>query len=154
MDLDNSFHVTLADEEAMLAFGASLATRIPLGMVVYLRGDLGVGKTTLCRGFLEAKGHKGNVKSPTYTLVEPYKISDKTIYHFDLYRLSDPSELEYIGWRDYFGEDAICMVEWPEQGEGVLPEPDLDIEILPLQHGRRVKCFANNIKAINVINSL
>jgi tRNA threonylcarbamoyladenosine biosynthesis protein TsaE len=132
----------LADEQAMSDFGARIA-RITQGHgLIFLEGDLGMGKTTLSRGIIRGLGHVGAVKSPTFTLVEPYEIGDIRAFHFDLYRLVDPEELEFLGIRDYFEDDALCLIEWPEKGAGFLPKPDLTITISPQDSGRSLKILS------------
>ena len=119
----------IPDDAAMQAFGGELARTCTGQTVVHLCGELGAGKTTLARGFLRGLGHKGKVKSPTYTLVEPYQIEGRKIYHFDFYRLNEPEELEYMGIRDYLVNDSICLIEWPERGENLTPAPDIIIQL-------------------------
>lgn len=130
--------IFLEDEASMEAFGATLADFMQNGGLVTLSGNLGAGKTTLTRGFMHAIGHKGAVKSPTYTLVEPYDINGRSIMHFDLYRLSDPEELEYLGFRDYLDGSTLCLIEWPEKAKNFLPEPDLAIDIDVVKGGRQI----------------
>ncbi len=115
--------------EAMEALAARLAAQCEPGTCLFLQGELGAGKTTFVRGFLRQAGYQGTVKSPTYTLVEPYEIAGKTFYHFDLYRINSDEELEGIGLRDYFDGRSICLVEWPERGGALLGKPDLLIRI-------------------------
>ena len=130
----------LASEYQQLALATRLAKAVRPGSVIYLQGELGVGKTTLVRGFLQGLGYQGNVKSPTYTLVEPYQITGQRIYHFDLYRLADPEELEYAGGRDYFDGQAISLIEWPEKASGYLPPADLVCQLRHEPPGRALEC--------------
>ena len=141
------FSLFLRDEDATLAFGHTLASCLSAGMVVFLDGDLGAGKTTLTRGILRGRGFGGSVKSPTYTLVEPYTLpcvdglnvkSNLYFYHFDLYRFNDPTEWEDAGFRDYFNADSICFIEWASQASGQLPTPDWIIRLQPEGSGRRI----------------
>lgn len=133
------YHISLADEAATEQLGRELAARVQAGsngVVVFLTGNLGMGKTTLSRGLIRGLGHQGAVKSPTYTLVEPYEHVTPVTYHFDLYRLGDPEELEFMGIRDYFSQDRVCLIEWAERGHGVLPGPDLIIRLERQGDGR------------------
>ena len=129
----------LQTENETMELGATIATLLPVGGVVCLHGDLGAGKTTMVRGLLRSLGFTGTVKSPTYTLVEPYRINDRDIYHFDLYRLGDAEELEYLGIRDYFRPDALCLIEWPEKGAGFIPKADLNVTLAYSKQARQVK---------------
>jgi tRNA threonylcarbamoyladenosine biosynthesis protein TsaE len=146
----------VADEAAMYTLAATFAEQLCAGDIVYLAGDLGAGKTTFVRGILRALGYQGVVKSPTYTLVEPYtfgheqtsqqsstgakSISEQPfwVYHFDLYRLGDPEELAYLGGRDYFANDSICLIEWAEKALNYLPEANKTIYIEHLSEGRAI----------------
>ncbi|MEX0430898.1 tRNA (adenosine(37)-N6)-threonylcarbamoyltransferase complex ATPase subunit type 1 TsaE [Spiribacter insolitus] len=125
----------LPDEAATESLGAVLQGRRPRYGCVHLTGDLGAGKTTLVRGFLRAAGHQGAVRSPTYTLIEPYELADGAVFHLDLYRLSDPEELEFIGLRELL-DAGLLLVEWPERGEGVLPAPGLRVHLALSGSGR------------------
>lgn len=117
--------IILANEQATLALGKTIAKQLQAGQLLFLSGDLGSGKTTLVRGLLQALGYQGMVKSPTYTLVESYDVNGQHICHFDLYRLEQAEELEMIGIRDYLSNDNICLVEWPERALALLPTADI-----------------------------
>jgi len=132
----------LADEAATLALGVEIAAALHLGLIVFLRGNLGAGKTTLARGILRGLGYQGKVKSPTYNLVELYKISRLYFYHFDFYRFNDPIEWEDAGFREYFNAESICLVEWPEKARGLLPAADLEILLGITETGRNVEIQA------------
>jgi tRNA threonylcarbamoyladenosine biosynthesis protein TsaE len=141
--------IFLPDEQATIRAGAALAGVCEEGAVVWLNGALGAGKTTLSRGWLQELGHSGAVKSPTYTIVEPYALPCGEVYHFDLYRVSDPEELELLGIREYFTAMYLCLIEWPEKAEGLLPAPDLSITLSLVQSGgREMKISAHSERAI------
>jgi len=132
--------ILIESSNAMEAFAARLAGTLQAPALVFLEGDLGVGKTTFVRGYLRALGYQGHVKSPTFTLVESYTLASYKIHHFDLYRLSDPEELEFMGIREYLSSDAICFVEWPEKGNPLLHSPDLTIKIEHAKEKRWLDC--------------
>ena len=153
----------IAEEHDMLAFGARLAVCVTrtadkhsascvsnAGVVIFLHGELGAGKTTLVRGFLRGLGYHGKVKSPTYTLVESYQFGSYQAYHFDLYRLVDPQELEYIGLRDFLENAAIFLVEWPERGAGHLPPPDLDVHIDYAGTARQIILMPHSVRGTEI----
>lgn len=145
----------LPTEKDTLELGAKLATACPAKCMIFLQGELGAGKTTLVRGFLQSLGYQGLVKSPTYTLVETYHINDQTIFHFDLYRLTDPEELNYIGLEDYLNEPAaIIIIEWPEHGKNRLPPTDLTCYIETVSKGRRIRILANSILGQKIIQNI
>ena len=152
--------IFLADEHDTITFGQTLAKFCPPGLNIYLYGDLGAGKTTLVRGLIQSFLPETKVKSPTYTLVEGYDLTDSKqnphklnhIYHFDLYRLGDPEELEYLGGRDYFSGDAVCLIEWPQRGEGWLAKPDIEVSLNYQVDGRTIELKGITEKGQSLIN--
>lgn len=138
----------------MLNLGAYMSRCLRPGTTVYLQGDLGAGKTTLSRGILRGLGHEGAVKSPTYTLVEPYQPGEFVVYHFDLYRLADPAELDYMGIRDYFDAASVRLVEWPDRGRGFLPPADLVVTIEAESGGRLLTLAAATMTGSRVVELL
>jgi tRNA threonylcarbamoyladenosine biosynthesis protein TsaE len=139
-----SLDLKLPDPPATEALGRSLAAGAAPGRVLHLRGDLGAGKTTVVRGLLRGLGYAGRVKSPTYTLVEPYEVSSLHFYHFDFYRLKDKAEWEQGGFREYFGAHAMCAVEWPERAGAMLSPPDLEVSLFFDGEARRAQVEARS----------
>ena len=141
--------INSSDETELL--GAALAKALPKQCLLFLYGDLGAGKTTLVRGLLRAAGHRGVVKSPTYSLVEEYHLPAVTVFHLDLYRLKDPEELEWFGINDYLGQEALCCIEWPQVGEGQLPTADVEVR---LRHHGQIRMVEINVLANSLKNKL
>jgi len=145
----------LHSEQELELLAAQIAAASRLDLVIYLQGNLGAGKTTFARGFLRGCGYQGIVKSPTYTLVEPYEISPGVMcYHFDLYRLIDPEELEFSGARDYFDNESVCLIEWPEKAKGWLPKPDLSCTLTYHEQGREISIAAGSAKGETLVAML
>jgi len=144
----------IQDAASMEQLGAQLAAVCVAPAVIYLHGDLGAGKTTLVRGYLKSLAYPGAVRSPTYTLVEPYDTSAGRVYHLDLYRLADPGELEFLGIRDIQAEQGVMLVEWPEQGSGWLPAADLVLSIAYKADGRDVELAANSEQGARILSQL
>jgi tRNA threonylcarbamoyladenosine biosynthesis protein TsaE len=137
-------HLRLPDEAATSRLGEALAAGAERGLVLHLRGELGAGKTTVVRGLLRALGFPGRVKSPTYGLVEPYRLSRLNLYHFDFYRLKDRSEWLSSGFREHFNPDSLCVVEWPERAAGAIAAPDLEIQLSYSASGREADLDARS----------
>jgi tRNA threonylcarbamoyladenosine biosynthesis protein TsaE len=152
--LSHTLTVRLPDEAATIEFGRNLAPLLLPGMVVWLDGDLGAGKTTLARALLRALGHCGPVKSPTYTLVEVYVVSSIYWYHFDFYRFNHPEEFEDAGLGEYFRDDAVCLVEWPEKAAGYVPQADLVLVFRFADGGRELDVVAGSEAGRQCLSSL
>ena len=170
----STLELFLHGEEDTIAFGKELACaiardRVPIkqatelsgnsgleiiGAIIYLMGDLGAGKTTLTRGVMRGFGYEGAVKSPTYTIIEPYEFKKSKIYHFDLYRLADAEEVEYLGAEEYFSPANLCLIEWPEKGLGAIPPADLVIELTQRGVGRSLTCKNQSKKGLKIIKRL
>lgn len=148
----------LHEEAGTIALGAALGQALAPGLAIYLHGDLGAGKTTLTRALVHAAGHTGHVKSPTYTLCEPYTLAlagqPVDLYHFDLYRMKSAEEFLDAGFREHFGPRSICIIEWPENGAPVLPPPDIDIHLAVDGDGRRVELKASTDEGMQCLNRL
>lgn len=143
-----NLQVFLKDSAETELLGALLWQVLPEKCLVFLCGDLGVGKTTLIRGLLTAAGYRGVVRSPTYSLVEEYRLAERNVFHFDLYRLKDPEELEWMGMSDYLNQSALCCIEWPQMGEGFLPKADVTINMIVQGDARliEINILANDVK--------
>lgn len=152
------FTAHLHEEAGTIALGAALARALQPGLTIYLHGDLGVGKTALTRAMLHALGHTGHVKSPTYTLAEPYTVeiagASINVIHFDLYRMTSAEEFLDAGFREYFNQQTICIVEWPEKAEAVLPPPDISISLAVAGEGRDVELQALSDQGVECLNRL
>ena len=146
--------IPLKNETETTAIGAKVASCLQGGEVIYLKGELGTGKTTLVRGALNKLGFVGNVKSPTYTIVEPYSIDSHVVYHFDLYRLNDSEELESLGIRDYCDGQSICFFEWPEKGGNLLPNADINLELTYLGNTREVEFTSKSEVGKSILKQL
>jgi tRNA threonylcarbamoyladenosine biosynthesis protein TsaE len=144
----------LENEEDTVKLGSRLAQFIRPPFTLYLSGELGAGKTTFSRGLIQSLGHKGAVKSPTYTLVEPYELNGMDVYHFDLYRLLDPEELEFMGIRDYFTDTSLCIVEWPDRGQGLLPGADVQLHLKYVNNGRELNIEARSAAGLLLLQQL
>ncbi|GHU03134.1 hypothetical protein AGMMS49960_16990 [Betaproteobacteria bacterium] len=141
-DNEPALNAQLADEAATLALGAKLAAVLEPTLKIWLSGDLGSGKTTLTRGVLRALGHQGPVKSPTYSLIEPYVVSRLHLYHFDFYRMNFPEEFLDAGLEEYFSGTGVCIVEWPQQAAPYLAAPDLLVALAAHEDGRQARITA------------
>jgi len=150
----SEFRTLIADDAKMRAFGAKLLAACKSGGIITLHGNLGTGKTTLVRGALQSLGVTSGVRSPTYTLIEFYPFDLLSIAHFDLYRLAEPEELEYLGFRDYLTENTLCMIEWPEKAEGILGDVGLEIFLDYDPEGRRLEMRASSDWGQAIIDSL
>ena len=142
--------LSLADEAATMGLGERLARNLAAPQVIFLHGELGAGKTTFSRGFLRGRGHAGSVKSPTYTLVEPYEeMAGGPVYHLDLYRLGDAQELAFLGMEDYLSAGGYLLIEWPERAPNQLPSPTITLSLCASGTGRLAKVCAADVGVLD-----
>lgn len=152
--MQSSFSISLPSESHSTEFAQLFAQALCGGLTIYLEGELGAGKTHLVRETLRALGHQGAVKSPTYTLMEQYDLAGYIINHLDLYRLADPEELEYLGYRDLPAANSLQLVEWPGKGEGFLNAADLEVFIAYKGDGRVMKIKSKSESGLKVLDKL
>jgi tRNA threonylcarbamoyladenosine biosynthesis protein TsaE len=153
MRSENLF-IDLPDEAATATLGGRIAALVAPGLIIYLQGELGAGKTSLARALIQTLGHDGKVKSPTYGLVEPYVVSKLDLYHFDFYRFTDPEEWNTAGCRDLFNDHSVCLVEWPEKAFPLVPTADLTIRLEHAPSGRRAHLNATSPRGQTILASL
>nr|BET44386.1 MAG: tRNA (adenosine(37)-N6)-threonylcarbamoyltransferase complex ATPase subunit type 1 TsaE [Candidatus Aschnera chinzeii] len=137
--------ILLANENKTINLGYQLAKNMKNNFILFLYGNIGVGKTTLVRGFLQGLGYENNIKSPSYSIIESYLVSDYSVYHIDLYRLNNAREFEILGMRDFLSFNSICLFEWPQNGGHYLPTPDLVIKLSYHLYGRKAKLISHTM---------
>ncbi len=136
------------DEAAVARLATRFAAAVQPPLVIYLRGDLGAGKTTFARAYIHALGYEGYVKSPSYGLLETYETGGRKVLHLDLYRIEDPEELEFLALRDLFDDRTVLLIEWPDRGEGHLPDADLVLEFAEGEAGRHIDCRGSSGRGV------
>ncbi len=154
MFVANNHTVSLANETETLSLGAQIASNIVAPLIIWLQGDLGAGKTTFTRGLLNALGHNGAVKSPTYNIVESYPLQKFTLHHFDLYRFQTADEWQDAGLDELFTANSVSLIEWPQQGADFVPKPDIILHLTTIDHGRKAELTAFSDHGKHLIASI